>query len=80
METLMSACVKCRLEVVAGLSSELYPLLARMFNVVCGHYIPSRQVALMVWYMTALLSLAVLGYKIQTEPSGLVDVVPVLSF
>lgn len=69
VEMLISTCVKHRLEVVA-----------RAFNAVGGYYVSSHQVALVVRYATALLSLAVsrcyvLGYEIQSKSSGLVDVV-----
>jgi hypothetical protein len=59
METLILACVKCRLEVVAGRSLEIDPLLAKAFNAVGGCYTLSRQAALIVWYVTTLPSLAV---------------------
>ena len=69
VEMLISACVKCGLEVVAGLSSELDPLQASAFNAMGGCCITSRQAALMVWYATALLRVAmswccVVGYLI----------------
>jgi hypothetical protein len=44
---------------MAGSGSEIDPLRAGAFNAVGDCYVPSRQDALMVWYVTALLSLAV---------------------
>lgn len=61
---------------MVGLSLGLDPLRARASNAIGDCYILSCQATLMVWYVTALLSLAVLGccvpgYAIQIEPSGL---------
>ena len=70
---------------MAGPCLGLDPLWARAFNAVGGCYAPSYQATLMVRYATALLCLTMLGcyipgYVIQTEPSGLVDIVVALSF
>jgi hypothetical protein len=68
---------------MAGSGSEIDPLRAGAFNAVGDCYVPSRQDALMVWYATALSSLAasvchVPWYMIQVGPSDLVDIVPAL--
>jgi hypothetical protein len=83
MKVLIFAYIGCRFEVIAGLSSELDPLWAGSFNAIGGCYVLSRRATLMVWYVTALLSLAMLvcyvpGYVIQAGPSGLIDAVSAL--
>jgi hypothetical protein len=60
MKVLIFAYIRCGFEVIIGLSLELDPLWAGSFNAIGGYYVLSCQAALMVWYVTSLLSLAML--------------------
>jgi hypothetical protein len=78
----MFVCIRHGFEVMASVSSELDPLWAGSFSAVRGCCISSHEASLMMWYVTALPSLAVSvcvsNYMIQAGLSGLIGDVPTL--
>jgi hypothetical protein len=60
MKALMFVCIRHGFEVMASVSSKLDPLWAGSFSAVRGCCISSHEASLMMWYVTALPSLAVL--------------------